>query len=312
MHREQKSPAWDRTEFTSPSDHEAISNRDWDRTDFTPPSDQQERSLPERDRDSISREDVSSSATSRLEPVSETGEPGESSHAFKHVPPTTKEDADKLIPDSNLEPRKEPGNGVDPVQAFFRAAGLNATQIPPEAAPVLMELFGGLFREIVQGLMDVLRARSDLKNEFRMRHTQIRTTENNPLKFSGRVDEALEHLVFNQNSGFLSPEAAFREAFQDIKDHQIAMVVGMRAAFESLLRRFDPELLESRIIKGKKIGNLLPVSRKARCWEFYEEWYAEIFAAAEDDFQRFFGDEFTRAYEDQMARLSLLRKKPGR
>jgi type VI secretion system protein len=156
-----------------------------------------------------------------------------------------------------------------------------------------------------------LRARSDLKNEFRMRHTQISARENNPLKFSGQVDEALEHLVFNQGTGFLPPEAAFQEAFQDIKDHQIAMVVGMRAAFESLLRRFDPEQLEQRVIKGKKLGNLLPVNRKANCWDRYEEWYAEIAAAADDDFQGVFGDEFTRAYEEQVARLSLLRKKPG-
>ena len=186
---------------------------------------------------------------------------------------------------------------------------MNAAEITPDDALVFMRLFGGLYREIVQGLMEVLMARSSLKNEFRMRHTQISSRENNPLKFSGRVEDALEHLVPSRSSGFLDPEAAFKEAFQDIKDHQIAMVVGMRAAFESLLRRFDPDQVERRVIKGRKVGNLLPVNRKARCWECYEEWFAEISVAAEDDFQRLFGDEFTRAYEDQVARLALLRKK---
>jgi type VI secretion system protein len=84
----------------------------------------------------------------------------------------------------------------------------------------------------------------------------------------------------------------------------------MRAAFESLLRRFNPEQLERRFTRGSKIGNLLPLNRKAGCWEHYQEWYADISAAAEDDFQGLFGNEFTRAYEDQMARLSLLRGKP--
>ena len=202
-------------------------------------------------------------------------------------------------------------SGVDAAQEFFKAAGLKCAGIPPEAAADLMKVFGGLYPEIVKGLMEMLQARANLKNEFRIRHTQVRTTENNPLKFSGRVEEALEHLVFNQGPGFLPPEAAFKEAFQDIKDHQTAMVVGMRAAFESLLRRLDPEQLEQRVIKGKKIGNLLPVNRKASCWDRYEEWYADISSAAEDDFQGLFGDEFARAYEEQVARSYRSRKKTG-
>ncbi len=199
--------------------------------------------------------------------------------------------------------------GAQAVQAFLEGAGMELEQLTPEAAEALMRLQGKLYREIVQGMMEVLRARFDLKNEFRMRQTQIQTRENNPLKFIGQVDDALEYLVVNKSSGFLGPEAAFREAFHDIKDHQVAMVVGMRAAFNALLQRFDPEQLESRFTKGSKIESLLPMYRKAECWERYQEWYAGIAAAAEDDFQGLFGNEFTRAYEDQMNRLSLLRRK---
>lgn len=172
-----------------------------------------------------------------------------------------------------------------------------------------MRLQGKLYREFVQGMMDLLRARFDLKNEIRARQTQVQIRENNPLKFIGQVDDALEYLVTKRSSGFLGPEAAFHEAFQDIKDHQVAMVVGMRAAFNSLLQRFDPEQLEPRFTKGSKVESLLPMYRKAECWERYQGWYSDIAAAAEDDFQGLFGNEFARAYEDQMARLSLLRRK---
>jgi type VI secretion system protein len=200
-------------------------------------------------------------------------------------------------------------DGAHPLHAFLQGAGLKEERLSHEAAEALMKQQGKQYREIVQGLMDVLRARFDLKNEFRMHQTQIQARKNNPLKFIGQVDDALEYLVLKRSSGFLTPDAAFQEAFQDIKDHQVAMVVGMRAAFESLLRRFDPEQLERKFTKGNKIANLLPLSRKASCWERYEEWYAEISAAAEDDFQNLFGKEFTRAYEDQMAKLALLRRK---
>ena len=198
--------------------------------------------------------------------------------------------------------------GVDAVKLFLDSAGLNKTEVLPEDVPALMGMLGGLYREIVQDVMDVLRARSELKNEFRMRHTQINIAENNPLKFSVSIDEALEHLIFHRSENFLSPEAAFMEAFHDIKDHQVAMMAGMKSTFDSVLRRFDPELLEQRVTREKKIGHRLPVTKKANCWEQYEVLYGDLVAAAEDDFLGLFGDEFTRAYEEQIARLSMLRK----
>jgi type VI secretion system FHA domain protein len=322
---------WDRTDFTAPSDHarnnpqtndlsslRSNANQppskspEWDRTDFISPSAYQKHSPADAGSEKIGGDDLLPIPVNTLNSEPDTRGTSGLGQASNPIPPSSAPDATGAASASIHETATTRSNQGDALQVFLQAAGLNETQIPPEAALALMKLLGGLYREIVQGLMDVLRARSDLKNEFRMRHTQISTKENNPLKFSGRLDEALEHLVFHRSSGYLSPEVAFQEAFQDIKDHQIAMVVGMRAAFESLLRRFDPELLESRIIKGKKIGHLVPLNRKANCWDRYKEWYAEISTAAEDDFQKLFGDEFTRAYENQVARLSLLRKKPGK
>jgi type VI secretion system protein len=320
-------PDWDQTNFTSPPEHvarvapadehvgqdisavtEESDAPDWDHTTFTPAPEPQENRLPVSDDGKLAKNQESSAPASNREGLPETGYPHGN---FGHIPETPGPDV-AAAPRASVRDAvtTQPG-GDEAVRIFLQAAGLNGAQLPPGSAPALLKLFGALYRDIVQGLMEVLRARSDLKNEFRMRHTQISAKENNPLKFSGQVDEALKHLVFNRGTGFLSPEAAFQEAFQDIKDHQVAMVVGMRAAFDSLLRRFDPEQLEQRVTRGKKIGNLLPVNRKANCWERYEEWYAEVSAAADDDFQGLFGDEFTRAYEEQVARLSLLRKKPG-
>ncbi len=45
-----------------------------------------------------------------------------------------------------------------------------------------MEAVGRSYRLMVEGLIDVLRARSSLKGEFRMQQTMIRPVENNPLK----------------------------------------------------------------------------------------------------------------------------------
>ena len=46
-------------------------------------------------------------------------------------------------------------------------------------AEQFLEATGRIFREITDGMMKVLRARSQLKNEFRMPRTEIRPVENN-------------------------------------------------------------------------------------------------------------------------------------
>jgi type VI secretion system protein len=302
---------WDETGFAPSADAESQSP-DWDKTDFIAPVRPEERVPPGRDINDHKDVHASPGRSKQEKAGAVTGDAlsseydsEEAAHISSAVGPVPVSTDIKSSAEATTV-------GVEALQAFLHGAGLNTEQLSPESAEALMKLQGKLYREIVQGLMEVLRARFDLKNEFRMHQTQIQARENNPLKFIGQVDDALEYLVLKRSPGFLTPEAAFHEAFQDIKDHQVAMVVGMRAAFESLLRRFNPEQLEPRFTRGSKIGNLLPLNRKASCWEHYQEWYADISAAAEDDFQGLFGNEFTRAYEEQMARLSLLRRKPDK
>ena len=57
-----------------------------------------------------------------------------------------------------------------------------------------------------------------------MRLTQFRAADNNPLKFSANVDDALHNLLVKRNAAYLEPVEAFEDAFDDLRDHQIAML----------------------------------------------------------------------------------------
>ena len=92
--------------------------------------------------------------------------------------------------------------------------------------------------------MDVLQSRRQIKDEFRMRMTQFRPAENNPLKFSANVEDALHNLLVKRNAAYLGPVDAFEDAFADLRNHQLAMLAGMRVAFESMLAEFDPDRLQ--------------------------------------------------------------------
>jgi type VI secretion system protein ImpI len=181
-----------------------------------------------------------------------------------------------------------------------------AVPAPAAAAPGAAAPPGELdaiLRIVVDGVMDVLRARAEIKNTFRLPMTIVQRSENNPLKFALGTDEALQKIMAPPNAAFLSGTAAFHDAFDDIRCHQMAMLAGVRAGFDALLRHFDPDRFEREADGGKRGA----FAGKGRYWERYREHYDGLVANPDECFRRLFGDEFARAYEEQLARLKSAR-----
>ncbi len=194
------------------------------------------------------------------------------------------------------------------VAAFLRGAGLTQIDIEPETIMSFMTTAGQLVREITQGFRQVLDSRTSIKGEFRLGVTTIRPVENNPLKFSVDVNDALTKLLMPPAKGYLPPVTAIQEATDDLQAHQMALLAGLRAALSSLVAHFDPESLEKDFQKVSAIDNLLPFTRKAKYWELFKTRYSQAAADAENDFLHFLGDEFAIAYEQQILKLKNARQ----
>ena len=191
---------------------------------------------------------------------------------------------------------------TDLLQAFLRGAGLDQLRLDTADAAAQMENIGRSYRLMVEGLIDVLRARASLKGEFRMQQTMIQPAENNPLKFAPNADEALLLLLRHGNQAFMAPDAAVRDSFNDLRAHQLAVMAGVEAAIKHLLTRFEPAQLEERMGKPGGLSSLFNGSRQAQYWQQFTELYSNISREAQDDFQDLFGREFSRAYEEHSAR----------
>jgi type VI secretion system protein len=170
----------------------------------------------------------------------------------------------------------------------------------PEAT---MREAGAVFRAMVEGIRQVLISRATIKNEFRVEKTMLRANDNNALKFCVTDEDAIAALLQPNKPGYKKPLAATREAFDDVRSHEMAVMAGMQTALLGLLRRFRPEDLESRLVDPGLFGSVLPGARKARIWELFCATYNQIAHEAEDDFQSIFGQEFARAYDEQMRKL---------
>jgi type VI secretion system protein len=164
------------------------------------------------------------------------------------------------------------------------------------------------FVERAMSIPQAVKTRNQVKSEFRIDQTMIAPTENNPLKFSVSVQEAISRMMNQTDHAYLSGAEAATEAIGNVNSHQLAVLAGTEAALRSVLQRFKPSTLESKFDQNTSAGKAPKLFRKAKYWDFYKILYQEASEAAEDDFQQFFGAEFSSAYQDQLDRLKLSRK----
>ena len=184
------------------------------------------------------------------------------------------------------------------LQAFIEGVGLPPERVQAELTPEFMRRFGQVFRTAVQGTMDLLHARSEIKREFRADVTIMANRANNPLKFLPDADGVLMQMFGQTFPGFLRPVPAMQEAYRDLRVHQLALMAGIRAAYAEALTRFDPTELEKQA--GEPGGLLARLGRnrhKAALWDDYKQRYAEIRRNAEDDLTAFSGRTFVKAYD---------------
>jgi type VI secretion system FHA domain protein len=195
-----------------------------------------------------------------------------------------------------------PGDAAALLAVFLAGAGIPDLPLAGQDPEATLRAAGEIFRILVEGLREVLMSRAAIKNELRVEQTVLRAKNNNALKFSVSPEEALAALLVPNRPGYKPPAEATREAFADIKSHELAVMAGVQTALLGLLKRFDPTSLETRLQPGK-LDSIMPAARKARIWELFCVTYKEIAREAEDDFQSVFGREFARAYDAQSQKL---------
>ena len=191
-------------------------------------------------------------------------------------------------------PVAPPSAPAPALEAFFRGAGLPAQRIDDKQAGEVLHRLGQIMREIVLGVSENLHLRAEQKSLMRVPTTTIQPNNNNPLKFSASVEEALGNLLLRDSAEYLSAVDAVREAFGDIKQHQQHLLAAMRTAVVDYVNRLDPEELESKIGRGNA---LLGAANKLKYWDLYKDLFAVVSQHQPGQFPHQFIEELARAYE---------------
>jgi len=197
------------------------------------------------------------------------------------------------------------------VLAFFRGAGLDPTPLSVEQASAALTLAGQLLREMALGLMTNQQTRAELRGRYRIEETGILQAEQNPLKASASVDEALTRLFGPRSTRFLLPLEAVRASFTELKRHDQATQVALQDAIADYLRRLAPEQLEQQFAEALSRSGPLSADPGQKYWEMYGEFYRVLAQTTPEGLPHAFAEEFARAYATALAELAEQDKRPA-
>jgi type VI secretion system FHA domain protein len=232
-------------------------------------------------------------------------EPPPVSAAARIAPPAPRPAAAAPAP---TPPPAPPARPVPPeaasapsLDAFFRGAGLHPQRLDDKQTEQVLQSLGQIMREVVLGISENLRVRAEQKNALRLPTTTIQPQNNNPLKFSASVEEALTYLLFRESSEHLSAVDALREAFGDTRQHQEHLLSAMRTAVVDYVAQLDPEALENKIGRG---STLLGAANKLKYWDLFKDLFQVVSQCEPGQFPHQFLEELARAYDLEASRTA--------
>ena len=241
------------------------------------------------------------------EPVAEIKQPEptpsieiETSEPVPSPEPVPQETVQQPVPQQPSAPVRNASENTDNKarDAFLRGLGIDVEEYSDADAVAQMETMGKRYRLLVEGLMHMLRARAQEKQNARLAQTIIGHSDVNPLKFSANTEGAIASTVKEKGHGYLAPDLAINGAFRDLAEHHVNSWNGVQAALRRMIDRFDPAELEEELKDIGTLEALLAGGKRAKLWEAYEERYRQIAQSAEERFLGDVGSDFRDAYEN--------------
>lgn len=187
----------------------------------------------------------------------------------------------------------------EPTAAFLDGLGLGPEQQPPAGDHRWWFAVGCAMQQLCAGLLGQLRARANQRSGMRVQQTTFQMRENNPLKFSASVDEVFHNLFNRRGGSFMSAEHAIRDAFADLRDHEQALMAGVKGAMLGLLAQLEPARLSE---QTATTGWWRRRRHQRQLWQRYCQLHRDLVEEITNNPNGGCSDEFVKAYEARLKR----------
>ncbi|MDH3620728.1 MAG: type VI secretion system-associated FHA domain protein TagH [Gammaproteobacteria bacterium] len=194
----------------------------------------------------------------------------------------------------------------DLFDSFLDGLGISRAELHPAVdRPEMLMTAGMVLREFVDGTINLLSSRANLKNTFRLDQTIVLPRHNNPMKFSDNANELIKQLLVGAEGEYLGARDAVREGHRDLINHQNAFLDAMNSAFIEFADRFDPDELQESFDRTLD-SKLFAFMNKSKYWDLYKDLYPIMTEKGGGRFPQMFAEEFVSAYERQVAEYQRL------
>lgn len=189
------------------------------------------------------------------------------------------------------------GESATGLDAFVRGLGISRNMVPAETDEQWWYELGVSMQHLMTGLMESLHQRSAFKQSSRLNQTLFKRQENNPLKFSATLEDAIHNLFSRNSASFLPADQAITEAFADIEKHEKALLAGVVGAVGGIMNTLSPESIAEKTSERQFWQRLSPSSSNLKNWAAYEAMYRRLEQDLEGSNSVFYWDDFVKAYE---------------
>ncbi|MBD1556921.1 type VI secretion system-associated FHA domain protein TagH [Vibrio sp. S9_S30] len=183
------------------------------------------------------------------------------------------------------------------MDAFLSGLGISRNMVPTQHSDEWFKQLGESFSLLLGGLMDTLHHRAEFKQTNRLNHTAFQRHENNPLKFSANLEDAIHNLYNRNSSSFLGPQNAIQEAFDDIEKHEKALMQGVDGAVKGVMGLLNPDYISSKNVGEGVLEKIIPGKTQANFWKNYEKQYLDLTNELEGNSIPFYLEDFAKSYE---------------
>ena len=175
---------------------------------------------------------------------------------------------------------------------FLKAAGLNPAEFRGIDPQTLLNNAARLLAEYTGGMQALLMSKDKIMGGLNIK-SQRRDALVNPLRSADGVENTLRLLLAKNNDVHITGTQAIEAAFDEMAQHQNAVISAMRSALGDYLGYFEPESLDRYFEAQKKRGS----SAKTPFRELYKNAFEGLAQPNKHKLPQRFDDEFAKAYE---------------
>lgn len=187
------------------------------------------------------------------------------------------------------------------IEAFVRGLGINPNMVPDEQRELWFQQLGESFSLMLTGLMETLHNRAEFKQNNRLNHTAFRKSENNPLKFSANLEDAIHNLYNRKTASFMQPNLAIKEAFNDIEKHEKALMNGVNGTVISVMSLVEPSSIYSDSLSNDSLLNkIIPARKYSQSWKRFEDIYNQLSDDVVNKNSPFYLEDFAKHYDNAL------------